>query len=153
LRPAVPRPAQLAAQKADALIATEARADLIEAYVSGGGKGPRYAEVALCYAKNGADAKKTAHHYFRWSLAGWPVMAELPDTEGFAAASKHISPEAVAQEISCGPSPEQHLQAIDRYVRAGFDHIILVQIGPDQEEFIAFFERELAPALRRLKAA
>jgi hypothetical protein len=53
-------------------------------------------------------------------------MAELPDTEGFAAASKHASPEAVSQSLSCGPSPERHLDAIHQYVRAGYDHIILV---------------------------
>ena len=145
--------ARLAGRSGDALIATEARSDLVGAFVSGGGSGPRYAEVAMCYAKREEDARKTAHHYFRWSLAGWPVMAELPDTEGFAAASKHMSPEAVAKQISCGPSPEAHLQAIDRYVQAGFDHIILVQVGPEQEAFIAFFEHHLAPALRSRKAA
>ncbi len=141
------RAARLAAEKADGLIATEPRADLIESFVSAGGSGPRYAEVAMCYARREADARKTAHHYFRWSLAGWPVMAEMPDTEGFAAASRHVSPEAVAKQISCGPSPEHHLEAIDRYVKAGFDHIILVQIGPEQSAFIEFFERELAPVL------
>lgn len=91
--------------------------------------------------------------YFRWSLAGWPVMAELPDTEGFAAASQQVTPEDVAKQITCGPSPEQHLKAIDRYVQAGFDHIILVQIGPQQDAFIDFFKRHLAPALARRKAA
>ena len=43
-------------------------------------------------------------------------MAELPDTEGFAAASKHVSPEMVAEQVSCGRSTERHLQAIHRYV-------------------------------------
>jgi hypothetical protein len=81
-------------------------------------------------------------------MSGWPVLAELPDTEAFAAASRHVSPEAVAQMVSCGPSAERHLEAIDRYRKAGFDHLILVQIGPEQEAFIDFFERELAPALR-----
>jgi G6PDH family F420-dependent oxidoreductase len=145
--------ARLAGRSGDALIATEPRPELIEAYVSSGGSGPRYAEVALCYAKREEDARRTAHHYFRWSMAGWPVMAELPDTEGFAAASKHVSPEAVAQLVSCGPSAEHHLQSIDRYVQAGFDHIILVQVGPEQDAFIKFFERQLAPALARQKAA
>jgi G6PDH family F420-dependent oxidoreductase len=145
--------ARLAARKGDALVATEPRADLIEAYVSSGGSGPRYAEVALCYAKREQDARKIAHHFFRWSMAGWPVMAELPDIEGFAAASKHVSPEIVAQSISCGPSPERHLEAIDRYVQAGFDHVILVQIGPEQDQFCEFFERDLAPALQKQKAA
>ena len=145
--------ARLAGRKGDALVVTEPRADLIEAYASAGGSGPRYAEVALCYADREEAARKTAHHYFRWSVAGWPVMAELPDTEGFAAASKHVSPETVAQSVSCGPSPEHHLAAIDRYVRAGYDHIILVQVGPQQTEFIEFFERRLAPALHARKAA
>jgi G6PDH family F420-dependent oxidoreductase len=139
--------ARLAGRNGNALIATEPRSELIEAFLSSGGSGPRYAEVALCYAKSEEDARKTAHHYFRWSVAGWPVMAELPDTEGFAAASKHVSPEAVAKLVSCGPSLEHHLHSIDRYVQAGFDHIILVQVGPEQDTFIDFFERHLAPAL------
>jgi hypothetical protein len=43
------------------------------------------------------DARTTAHRYFRWSAAGWPVAAELPDPEEFAAASRHVSPEAIAE--------------------------------------------------------
>ena len=80
--------ARLAGRKGDALVATEARSDLVKAFISAGGSGPRYAEVALCYAEDAEAARKTAHRYFRWSVTGWPVMAELPDTEGFAAASK-----------------------------------------------------------------
>ena len=79
---------------------------------------------------------------------GWPVMAELPSTESFAAATKHVTPEAVAQMVSCGPAPERHLAALDRYLQAGFDHLILTQIGPDQSGFIEFFKRALSPALR-----
>jgi len=80
-------------------------------------------------------------------------MAELPDTAGFAAASKHVSPEAVGEAISCGPSADYHLEAISRYLEAGYDHIILVQIGPDQEGFLEFFVRALASALRGCLAA
>jgi G6PDH family F420-dependent oxidoreductase len=155
LKPAVvmaaggPEAARLAGRKADGLIVTEPRRDLVEAFAAAGGSGPRYAEVALCFAAQEETARKTAYHYFRWSATGWPVMAELPDTTAFAAASKHISPEAVGQLIPCGPSPERHLEAINRYLAAGYDHIILVQIGPDQDPFIDFFRRELAPALRR----
>src|SRR4051812_43067537 len=148
-----PKAARLAARKADGLIVTEPRADLVEAYVAAGGSGPRYAEVAMCYGEREEDARQTAHRYFRWSVSGWPVQAELPDTDGFAAASKHVSPEAVSQSVSCGPSPERHLEAIHRYVRAGYDHIILVQVGPQQNEFIEFYQRHLAPALRNRQAA
>jgi G6PDH family F420-dependent oxidoreductase len=147
-----PKAAALAGRKADALIATEPRTDLVEAYVSGGGAGPRYAEVALCCAERQDEAVKTAHRYFRWALSGWPVMAELPDTSAFAAASNHVSPDAVEQAVSCGPSPDRHLSAIGRYIEAGYDHIILLQVGPDQDYFFDLFERELAQALH-LKAA
>jgi G6PDH family F420-dependent oxidoreductase len=148
-----PQAARLAAQKGDGLVVTEPRADLIQAFVDGGGSGPRYAEVALCCAAREEDARKTAHHYFRWAVTGWPVMAELPHDGSFAAASRQVSAEAVAQQVSCGPSAERHLEAINRYVEAGCDHIILVQIGPDQDYFLDLFERELAPALRDSKAA
>lgn len=141
-----PKAARFAREKGDGLMATEPRKDIVEAF---GRKGPRYAEVAMCCAKREDDARTTAHKYFRWSMTGWPVQAELPDTKGFAAASKHIAPEAVAEKISCGPSAERHLKAIHTFTEAGFDHIVLVQIGPDQDYFFDYFKRELAPALRK----
>jgi G6PDH family F420-dependent oxidoreductase len=144
-----PEAARLAARKGDGMIATEADADLVKAFRDTGGYGPRYAEVPLCWAKTEAEAKQTAHHHFRWAVTGWPVQAELPDTRGFAAATKHVTPEDVAGVVTCGPSAAAHLAAIRRYIDAGFDHIILTQVGPQQAEFIEFFERDLAPALRR----
>jgi G6PDH family F420-dependent oxidoreductase len=148
-----PRAARFAAEKAEGLMATEPRQDLIEAFGAAGGSGPRYAEVAMCCTKREDDARATAHRYFRWSLTGWPVQAELPDTKGFAAASKHVSPETVAKHISCGPSADLHLQAIRRFAKVGFDHIILLQVGPDQDYFFDLFKQELAPSLRRGEAA
>jgi G6PDH family F420-dependent oxidoreductase len=148
-----PKAARLAGQKGDGLIVTEPRADITEAFVASGGSGPRYAEVALCCAAQEEEARKTAHHYFRWALTGWPVMAELPHDGSFAAASRQVSSDAVAQLVSCGPSAEHHLEAINKFVQAGYDHIILLQVGPDQDYFFDLFERELAPALRHRKAA
>jgi hypothetical protein len=58
---------------------TDPRADLIEAFENGGGSGPRYAEVALRCAAKEEDARETAHHYFRWSLTGWPVIGDLAE--------------------------------------------------------------------------
>jgi G6PDH family F420-dependent oxidoreductase len=148
-----PDAAKLAAQKTDGLIVTEARKDLVQAYVSIGGKGSRYAEVALCCAPTEEQGRKTAHRYFRWSLFGWPVLAELPHDEAFAAASEHVSIEAVGKAVSCGPSVEHHLEAIEKYVAIGCDHIILNQIGPDQDSFFELAERKLLPVLRGKKKA
>ncbi|MFN4087636.1 MAG: hypothetical protein ACK4QW_01160 [Alphaproteobacteria bacterium] len=76
------------------------------------------------------------------------MQTELPDPEGFAAASAQATPDAVAETVSCGPWAERHLAAVRKDVDAGFDHIILVQVGPDQDYFLDLFRRELAPALR-----
>jgi G6PDH family F420-dependent oxidoreductase len=148
-----PEAGRLAGEKADGLIVTEPEKELVKAFTSGGGKGPRYAEVAMCCAADEEQARKTAHRYHRWSLAGWPVLAELPHDEAFAAASEHVSVEAIGKEISCGPSADRHLEAIHEFTAIGCDHIILTQIGPDQDFFFELFERKLAPALRARKAA
>jgi len=145
--------ARLAAEKADGLIVTEAKQELVKAYSGGAGKGPRYAEVGLSCGPDEEQACKTAHHYFRWSLSGWAVLAELPHDEAFAAASKHVPVEAMGKAVSCGPSADRHLEAIEEYRRIGCDHIILNQIGPDQDFFFDLFEKKLAPALRKKQAA
>jgi hypothetical protein len=49
--------------------------------------------------------------------------------------------------VPCGPDPERHLAAINAFVEAGFDRVYIHQIGPDQEDFFRFWERELAPKL------
>jgi G6PDH family F420-dependent oxidoreductase len=149
-----PRAAKLAGEKGDGLMTTEPKRELVEAFSAAGGNGPRYAEVGMCWARSEEEARKTAHKYFRWSVAGWPVQAELPDTESFAAASKHVTPENVAEKITCGPSVEHHVKAVKKYIDAGFNHIILTQIGPDQDSFLEMIKKELAPAVRgREKAA
>lgn len=80
------------------------------------------------------------------------MQAELPHDGAFAAASRHVHVEAVAEEISCGPSADRHLQAIHEYTELGCDRIILTQIGPDQDFFFELFEQKIAPALRGRKA-
>ena len=143
-----PQAAQLAGKTADGLMATEANKEIVAAYQEAGGKGPRYAEVGLCLGRDEKMARHTAHKYFRWSVTGWPVQAELPNPKGFAAASAHVSEAQVAEKIPCGPSIERHVQAIEKFIAAGFDHIVLTQIGPEQDYFLEVFEKELGPALR-----
>lgn len=147
------RAAALAAEKGEGLVATDADAGLVKAFETGGGNGPRVAEVALCCADSEQEAAETARRYFRWSAGGWPVQAELPDPEGFEAASAHVTPEQVAQGVSCGPSADKHLKKIGEYLDAGFDHLVLVQVGPDQQALFDMFEKEIRPELRRVEAA
>jgi hypothetical protein len=59
----------------------------------------------------------------------------------------------VADAVVCGPDADRHREAIDRFEQAGFDHVYVHQVGPDQEGFMRFCEREIlgtvaAPANR-----
>lgn len=50
--------------------------------------------------------------------------------------------------LPCGPDVEAYMESAQKYLDAGFDHLYWHQIGPDQEGFIGFAERELLPRLR-----
>ena len=79
------------------------------------------------------------------------VNADLPNPESFYGASQFVTPEDVAEAISCGPDVEEHVNAIKPFVDAGFTEVAVVQIGAEQQdEFIGWAESELLPALRSL---
>jgi G6PDH family F420-dependent oxidoreductase len=145
-----PRSARVAGEHETGLFATEPKARLIDAWREAGGQGPRYAEVALSWHDDEKRAIELAHERFRFGALGWKVMPDLPNPANFAAATRFVRPVDVAKMIPCGPDPERHVAAVKKYVDAGFDHVILVGIGPDQDGFFDFWERELAPRLRKL---
>lgn len=138
----------LAVEHGDGIMTTAPEADLVAEFRKGGRKGPCYAEVALAWAPSEEDGRKLAHDRFRFSAFDWSVNSELPNVEGFETASQFIRPDDLADKIPAGPDPEPHLEAIRKYVDAGFDHIALVGIGPDQQGFISFAEEKLLPKLR-----
>ena len=51
----------------------------------------------------------------------------------------------VAATPPCGPDPEPYLESIRQYEEAGYDEIYMHQIGPDQEGFFRFYEKEIRP--------
>jgi G6PDH family F420-dependent oxidoreductase len=138
----------LASELADGIMATEAKAELVEEFRAGGKQGAAYAEVAMAYAASEEEGRKLAHDRFRFSAFDWSVNSELPDVDGFEAATKYVRPEDLADTIPAGPDPEAHVKAVRKYLDAGFDHIVLLGIGPDQAGFVKFAESELLPRLR-----
>ncbi|MGZ4187154.1 MAG: LLM class flavin-dependent oxidoreductase, partial [Solirubrobacteraceae bacterium] len=142
---------QLAGRKADLMVAVEPEAELGEMFDAAGGSGkPRVGQVALAYDGDRDAAVRRAHEQFRWFGLGWKVNADLPNPESFDGAAQFVTPEDVAESISCGPDVEEHVNAIRPFVDAGFTEVAIVQIGAEQEEFIGWAERELLPALRSL---
>ncbi|WP_157220597.1 TIGR03557 family F420-dependent LLM class oxidoreductase [Flavisphingomonas formosensis] len=143
----------LAAERADGIMATEPNPDFVSGFREKAGKdGPRYAEVALAYASSEEEALEMAYRRFSFSAFGWAVNSELPHPAGFEAAARYMRPSDLAESIAAGPDPERHLAAIRKYIDAGYDHVVLTGIGPDQAGFIDFYQRELKPKLGVLTA-
>lgn len=142
--------AELAGRSGDGLISTAPDAELIDTFEDAGGKGkPRYGKVALCWAKDEAEARRTAYEI--WPIAGLsgPLHTELALPEYFEQAAKMVTEDQVAEQVICGPDPEPCIAAIQKYMEAGFDHVSLHQIGPDQEGFFEFYRLEVSPRIQK----
>jgi G6PDH family F420-dependent oxidoreductase len=144
--------ARIAAQLGSGLFATEAKPEIVEAYRRAGGDGPRYAEVSLAFAGDEDLAIQAALQTSRWALSGWKVMSELPNPVNFDAASQWYDADDIRHMFSVGPAPDTHVAAVRRYLDAGFDHIVLLNAGPDPDAFMDFFASVLHDRLRDLSA-
>lgn len=150
---------ELALKLGDGLIGTEPNREMIAQYRKNGGAGkPCYAEVTVCFDEGEQPAKQTAQEI--WPVAGLPspLMQELPLPSHFEKAGKLVTQDKLAETVACGPDPQKHLKIIRQYIDAGYDHICIHQIGPQQEQFMDFYAREIFPQIsaeleRRPKAA
>jgi G6PDH family F420-dependent oxidoreductase len=142
-----PAAARLAAEKGAALIATEPNPKLVKAYRKAGGTGPTYGQVGVCWAPSEAEAVATAVEHQRFAVPGWVAMAELPTPASFEAATRTVDEDDIVELVACGPDPRRHAEAIGAFVDAGFDHVAVLQVGPEQEGYLRFFTEELRPLL------
>ena len=142
-----PTAAELAGRVADGLWAVAPKPELLEKFHDAGGAGPHYGQVTVCWAADEDEARKTAYQWWPTAGIGGELSQELPLPRHFEQAAKLVDPDDLAEKLILGPDPDRHLDGIKAFVDAGFDHVYIHQIGPDQDGFLDFFERELAPRL------
>jgi coenzyme F420-dependent glucose-6-phosphate dehydrogenase len=58
--------------------------------------------------------------------------------------------ERTASRFIVSTDPDEHVQAIKRYVDLGFTHLVFHAPGPDQERFLRLYGKEILPRLRAL---
>jgi hypothetical protein len=107
----------------------------------------------MCWAASESAARKTAHTWWPTAALKGEVTQELPNPAQFTDLVEIVTEDQVAEAIPCGPDPEVHLARIRAYVEAGYDHVYLHQVGPDQRGFIEFAARELLPRIAPVGAA
>lgn len=144
-----PRMAELAGRIGDGLIGTGPDEEIVRNFDPAAGTRPKFGQVTVSWAESERDARKTA-------LESWPTAAirgeasqELPNPAHFEQLAEMITEDQIAESIPCGPDAGPILDKIAEYVDAGYDHVYLHQVGPDQDGFLEFAARALIPEFDR----
>ena len=141
-----PDSASLAAEKGDGLISVVPNQRIIQAFdQAGGASKPHYGQIKVCYAESEQRAREIV-----WEC--WPVMklsgllhSDLPTPAHFEDVIDLLDQSDLSDQVVYGPDPQKHLDAIQKLLEAGYDYIYLHQIGPNQEDFFQFYERQILP--------
>lgn len=141
--------AALAGEIGDGFISTKPDKELIEAFDENGGKGKlRIGQVTVCWAESEEKALDTMYEWWPTAAVTGLLHADLPTPAHFEEAVKMIKKEDL-KKGALGPDPKVHIEQIQAMVDAGFDHVYIHQVGPDQEGFFRFFEREIMPNFKK----
>jgi G6PDH family F420-dependent oxidoreductase len=145
-----PAAAKLAGRAGDALIATAPDPELVRTFRDAGGEGmPLYGQLTVCYGPEEQKAKDEALEWWPNTAVPGELGVELAEPQHFEEVAQLITAEQVGEKVVCGPDPDAIVEKITAFVEAGFDHVFLHQVGPRQEEFLAFAKDELLPAIDR----
>jgi hypothetical protein len=103
--------------------------------------------MKACWAQDAAEARRAAHRIWPNEVLPGELAQVLATPQHFEQASELVTEDLVAEAVPCGPDPELHASKIQEAFDAGFDDVHVQQIGPDQEGFLRFYEREVLPRL------
>lgn len=141
-----PRAGELAGRIGDGFVGTSPDEEVLGAFDAAGGKGkPRYGQLTVCWAADEAQAKHTAREWWPNAAVPGELSQDLPTPAHFEQAAQLVDEETIAKSVTCGPDPAKHREAIQKYIDAGYDHVYIHQVGPDQEGFFDFYRREVLP--------
>ena len=145
-----PKAAELAGRLADGLANTSPDDQVVSRFEEAGGRGkPTYGMLHVCVAPSEEDGLELAHKLWANTALPGELSRELARPVHFEDAVETIRKEDVAKSIPCGPDPGPHLEAVKEFAEAGYDHVWVHQIGPDQEAFFRLYEREVMPGLAK----
>jgi coenzyme F420-dependent glucose-6-phosphate dehydrogenase len=140
--------AELAGRKGDGMISTAPEEGLIETFrTAGGGDKPTFGQVHVCWATDEKAARRTAHEVWPNAAIKGELGQELPLPRHFEQAAEMVTEDDVAERVTCGPDPERHLDAIRKYLDAGYEYVYVHQVGHTQDGFFDFYRREVLPKL------
>ncbi|MGZ4716797.1 MAG: TIGR03557 family F420-dependent LLM class oxidoreductase [Acidimicrobiales bacterium] len=142
--------AEMAGQIGDGLWGHGSDPSLVEAFESAGGTGPRYAQLNVCLGADEAECRRVVHEV--WPNAAIPgqLSQDLPTWTHFEQAATLVTEDAAVESVPCGPDLGPVIDAARQFADAGYDHVYLHQIGPDQDALLSRWAGDLGAELRSI---
>lgn len=145
-----PKATEAAARIGDGFMATTDEPDAVERYREGGGQGPAYGMTHVVVASDEDEALQTARTWFPNSPIPGQTGQELSLPEHFEPLGAAMPDEAFTDSFLLGADPEAHLDELRGYFDAGYDHVAVHQVGPDQEAFFDLYAKQVLPEAARI---
>ena len=146
-----PKAASLAGRVGDGFWGVSPESETLETFDKEGGAGkPRYGQVTVCWAEDEAQARKTALQIWPNGGLSGQLSQDLRTPKHFEEAASTVTDDDVAEKVVCGPDVAKHAEMVKSYADAGYTHVYIHKVGPDQNGFLRFWDTELRPALRDL---
>lgn len=144
-----PTTLEAAGRFGDGLISLAPKEKIVQRFQEAGGQDkPTYGQITICWAQSEQEARETVHKI--WPNSGLPgeLTQELRTVTHFEQAVQVLSMEQTTENIVCGPNAQAHIDGIRKFIDAGYDYVYVHQIGPQQEEFMRFYQQEVLPELQ-----
>lgn len=143
-----PKAMDMAARIGDGYVGTSPEPEVVRSFAAKAGEDRRrIGAMKCCWGDDEAASRQLA--YRLWPNIGLTgeLAQELATPTHFEQATQLVTEDMVAGSIPCGPDPAGYAESIRQYADAGYHEVYIHNIGPDQEDFMAFFRDEVRPLL------
>lgn len=140
---------KLAGRVGDGLVGLVPDESVIGTFEEAGGAGkPKVGQVHVCVAPDEDQARATAVEWWPNAAVPGDLSWELAEPPLFEALAEEVSEDDVAESVICGPDAGPILEEVRAFADAGYTHVYLHQVGPDQDALLDLMREELLPELR-----
>jgi len=94
------------------------------------------------------DAAMAATHFWGALALTAEQKAGVEDPVEMQRLADELPVERTASRFIVSTDPDEHVEAIGRYIDLGFTHLVFHAPGPDQEKFLRLYGAEILPRLR-----
>lgn len=107
----------------------------------------RMTEIVVSYDEDYEKAEE-ACRYYSGALLPFVYKYAVYDPREVEGNAEFIGGEVLAEKMIIATTPEEHIERIERYLKAGFSSIQFLSASPDEEDFIKLYGEKVLPYLR-----